>query len=560
MRWTLILIIALFYLLNLSYSSTGVETLKSRMKKQNKRIVLMTFPAMKEYSLDGFDIPSSAREFSKLSLRAAPGEYEPATIIITAREDIQRVSVKWSDFKSDRHSFMAEAMDVSVVKAWYQSGVKSTETNKRLLVGELLLKDDALVKIDYERKTNLLRIKRSGKYEYFDVGNAGNRLPEDAVIEDSPVLRPFNISQSVYKQLWFAIHIPDNAKPGTYRSTVSLISDGKTFASFPLEVTVLPFELSDPRLIYSIYYHGALRDWKLRPYHSEDKTARQLETELRDMKEHGVLYPNNYQTEKYLARNLEIRDKVGLPKDMLFSTVLDWFKGPPKTQDELDKVRQSVRRFKDIMGRYGYKNLYVYGLDEAKGSELREQRPGWIAARQEGAGIFVACYHDAYNIVGDLLDAAVMFGELSAEQARLYHSKGHKIFSYSNPQVGQENPEIYRRNFGLALWKAGYDGAMDYAYQKNYKDFWNDFDNQRYREETFTYPTSNGLVSTIQWEGFREAVDDVRYISTLLNIIDSRKKQGRSTAQLERFVRSVNPSGDLDKLRSSIIDKILSVK
>ena len=41
----------------------------------------------------------------------------------------------------------------------------------------------------------------------------------------------------------------------------------------------------------------------------------------------------------------------------------------------------------------------------------------------------------------------------------------NEIFSYGNPQVGVENPEIYRKNYGFALWNAGYDGAMDFAYQ-----------------------------------------------------------------------------------------------
>ncbi|MGE5498547.1 MAG: T9SS type A sorting domain-containing protein, partial [Syntrophothermus sp.] len=190
---------------------------------------------------------------------------------------------------------------------------------------------------------------------------------------------------------------------------------------------------------------------------------------------------------------------------------------------------------------------------------LTSQRPAWNAVHEAGAKVFVAGYTSYFNVMGDLLDVANILGTLRPDQADQYHSKGHQIFSYSNPQVGQENPELYRRNYGLSLWKAGYDGAMNYAYQKYYNSEWNDFDNKSYREETFSYLTSNGIIKTIGWEGFREAVDDVRYLSTLLNKIDQLKAKGVNVASAESFVKSIDPTQELDGIRSQIIDQILSL-
>ena len=71
-----------------------------------------------------------------------------------------------------------------------------------------------------------------------------------------------------------------------------------------------------------------------------------------------------------------------------------------------------------------------------------------------------------------------------------------KFSSYGNPQVGIENPEIYRKNYGFALWNAGYDGAMDFAYQYTEgTSIWNDYDapaydGTQYRDHVFAYPTS----------------------------------------------------------------------
>ena len=44
-----------------------------------------------------------------------------------------------------------------------------------------------------------------------------------------------------------------------------------------------------------------------------------------------------------------------------------------------------------------------------------------------------------------------------------------------------------------------------------------------YRDHVFAYPTSNGVIDTIQWEGWREGVDDTRYVATLI------KKDGSDT-------------------------------
>jgi hypothetical protein len=56
---------------------------------------------------------------------------------------------------------------------------------------------------------------------------------------------------------------------------------------------------------------------------------------------------------------------------------------------------------------------------------------------------------------------------------------------------------------------------MNYAYQHAFGDIWNDFDHPKYRDHVFAYPVTNGVIRTVQWEGFREAVDDVRYLTAV---------------------------------------------
>ena len=82
-----------------------------------------------------------------------------------------------------------------------------------------------------------------------------------------------------------------------------------------------------------------------------------------------------------------------------------------------------------------------------------------------------------YMKMGDILDTGIVGSALNATQAAQWHKYGHEIFSYGNPQAGIENPEIYRKNYGFTLWNAGYDGAMDFAYQYPFgQSIWNDYD------------------------------------------------------------------------------------
>jgi hypothetical protein len=102
---------------------------------------------------------------------------------------------------------------------------------------------------------------------------------------------------------------------------------------------------------------------------------------------------------------------------------------------------------------------------------------------------------------------------------------------------------------------------MDYAYQHSFGHVWNDFDDNHYRDHVFTYPTDDGVVGTIQWEGFREGVDDVRYLSTLLKAIEkARRTYSPVAAEAERWLEKLDPAGDLDNIRREMVNWILKLQ
>jgi hypothetical protein len=138
------------------------------------------------------------------------------------------------------------------------------------------------------------------------------------------------------------------------------------------------------------------------------------------------------------------------------------------------------------------------------------------------------------------------------------------VFSYANPQVGVENPFVFRKNYGLVLWQQDYDGAMPYAYQHSEGSSWNDFDG-RYRDHMFTYPTTDGVIDTLAWEGFREGVDDVRYLTTLVDRLEELKPCASAAVPFKMAEQHLGtlksrPLDKLDDERLAIINLLLNLR
>jgi hypothetical protein len=146
------------------------------------------------------------------------------------------------------------------------------------------------------------------------------------------------------------------------------------------------------------------------------------------------------------------------------------------------------------------------------------------------------------------------------EFAAAWHAKGHKIMSYANPQSGFEKPETYRRNYGLVLDYAGYDGGMTFSY---YWFGWNDFNVwPPYRDHMFVYPTVDGVIDTIAWEGYREGIDDLRYLATLRKAISKAEKSAAvpEAKAARAFIENLDVNkADLGVVRNEMIGWILEL-
>lgn len=463
-----------------------------------------------------------------LRFTAAPGEHEAGRLVLFADADWGAMALDIPDLEGPDGTLSADTLDVRTVKLWWQAGTDHRKTDARVLVPELLLKDDTLV-----RTTGTDNGVRAADGSWIDISTDGalsERLavdPADFDVADAAAFVPVDVSAGQNKQLWLTLSVPDDQPPGVYTGEVQVTSGGSPVAWVPIEVEVLPFDLPDSPLTYSVYYRGELSaDWPDGSVSSEFKSVGQLEVDLASMTAHGIVNPTVYQppTDPLFEDVLEARQNArmgGQPIYLVRGNAI--YLGRSDAQ-----FRQEVRDAITTSQAWGATDVYFMGRDEGRDEQLLAQRPAWAAVREEGGKVWTAGYRTTawrgpgnFELVGDLQDLLICAFRPSAEEAALWHGIGSEIFVYENPQGGLEYPELNRRNFGLLLWQEDYDGAMTYAWQDSFGHGWNDFDHVEMRDFNFAYPTTDGVIDTIQYEGFREAVDDTRYLAALEAAIDA---------------------------------------
>ena len=478
---------------------------------------------------------------TELNLAACPGEYEPASFATYGFKELRDVTVTWGEATSGEFTLPSSQIEVYIVKCWWQAGVGVADVKHPTLTPELLLKDPDFVSVEDEAKRN--------------------RLRDAAAPVDAAELQPVSIPAGEAQQFWVTVHVPEGTSPGIYTGRMSLEMENAPETVLPFTVEVLPIRLEQPALRYSIYYRGRLTDDLKGSIGSKWKSPRQYSAEMQNLKAHGITHPTCHQdldNTQLLEHTIELRKRAGIAIDPFYTLGLQT-RGYTSSK-ELEKLKDQVHAGLAQLRKHGIKELYIYGIDEASGDVLKNERPSFKAAHEAGAKVFAACASGAFELVGDLLHLAVFNGPLNPSEAKKWRSLEHRIFSYANPQVGVEEPETYRRNYGLALWKAGYDGAMNYAYQHNFGDIYVDDDHETFRDHVFAYPTVDGVIDTIQWEGFREGVDDVRYVTTLLKAIENATGGKEELAQeAMEWVKTIDPYGDLQSIRAEMVKWILQL-
>jgi hypothetical protein len=459
-----------------------------------------------------------------LAMQAAVGERESASISIRVSTDLTGLVIRVSARNTAGLQFPPDLFDIRIVKTWFQADGAWRQVriagNEPVAVPELLLKNDDLVVVDLSKKTNYLRDVSgrlvSAKALSGNVG-VGGSLRADQRIADSNDLRPFDVKADVPRYIWLTVSVPEGARPDVYTGEVVVSSrDGLVLMSMPLRLEILPFTLEESPLEYAIYYRGVLGKGTRR-LGSENKSKDQMTRELINMRDHGVSNPTIYQDISDISG---LNDVLTLRRDVGISNKRLFLLGTNVDNETLRRERRNGAVLKtQVEGwrrQFGVEQVFIYGRDEAEPREILAQLPRIDSIRESGIGVFSAAYLYRYaeSEYAGRLSVLVLGTRPDRSVIARFQRAGTRVYLYNQPQVGIEDPSRYRYTYGIGAYLNGYDGVMPYAYQHGMGNIWDDEDHDRFRDHVFAYPTDAGVIDTVAWEAFREAVDDVRYLVT----------------------------------------------
>ena len=535
-------------------------------------------------------VPTDGRKGTRLRVIAARGEYEPASFVLVPTRQVARLELKASALAGKGGRVPAANVDIKVVKCWYQAGTAwfsyFADPTRRVLTPELLLHDETLVKVDRTSHDNYLRVDYPEGPQYVwvsypqkaETGRKFNHNTEP--VADSPALKPVRLVPGENKQIWVTVRAPADAAAGLYRGTIALAADGRKVGEMTLELRVLPFELPPPKTYYdltkdyyaSMYNHCSIDehvkdnggDWEL--------AGRKLLAEYVNMREHNLLYPlirgYRHDKRKQFVRKLEVMKEAGLPARPVFGAV--WagtYGGWKQTDKRFEEFRRNVdEAWSAVKAVLGHTDIYAWGWDEPGYTTVIAQRRFWRYIHQKGGRIFSTGKPWHLRWAGHAEDFMNHGGWLGRDEATRWHAVGARVSSYAAPHTGPENPEFMRRAHGMGIYKAGQDGTFNYMWYEHPPNIWNEFGRGSYRAFCMVYPTRTGVIDTLAWEGYREAIDDVRY-ATLLKTLAARAVAAGGVEKLYAGRKAIRwleefdeKTGDLNTMRLEMIDRILKLR
>ncbi len=490
----------------------------------------------------------TGKETDIIMVQSCPEEYISASFALKSDTNIQDISIEISDIGL----IPKENIDIRVVKCWYQRGddFNHPAMDIKLYLPELLLHDDELVTTDFvsmSEGTNYIKTTTGNLVEVTTKGEGSKTMD----IRDADTLQPFDLATNENKQFWITILIPDIIA-STYSGTINIKQNNQVLESLEIQVEVLPFKLPESSVQSSIYYSNYINGRTL-GHRSRDAT--QIRAEYENLKAHGIKYPpiGTWFDFHSFEEHMDIWSDVYGDLDRVYWTTPMIMGERWPTGQVASKLSEMKSYFVD---NHGTTEFFYYTEDETdtipQAQHIAEARSVGVKTycAQSTSTILTAMNHDP-----PLLDLATLHGPPIQGLSDMVHSKGKEIGSYSNPQSGEEKPDVYRKNFGLVLWQNDVDVAMNFGYNYGWGFLWNDWDWDDYKQETMAYPTSNGVVDTVQWEGYREGINDVRYVNYLESIADFGAR-----TYLDNLKNEPLTNKDLDEIREEIIEHILRIE
>ena len=533
---------------------------------------------------------------------AAGDEVQSATFFLYSYRDLKGVEFFPGELKDDRGNVLPP-IEMAFVQCWYQSGWNSYFGGTGNYVPGLLLRDPYLMKIDEQKKQNLLRINYGGKPAYFNTVHSGSVLKgpcflwEFEPVRDADKLLPCPMEFGRNRQFWMDFHVPAGSPAGTYRSRVAVKADGADAGYFTVELTVLPFDLPLPCTQFD---HG--KPYQQMLYNSMDltnlkkilkdpvKAKTATIAHLKNLKDHAILYQrfdfsfneNDFEEMVQLYRDMNLPITFVARLSATDSNAMAERDGaPPLSQVGTPEwCRADLKRMEDC-AEYVAKTLdslniprsaaHFDGFDEAQDAgSLRRMAAYRDIVFRKGMRTHSTGWEDNFHNLPayeTLHDTAALVDRKNAER---WHAIGCEILPYCAPFIGPDNPDLMRRSHGINMYRTNQDGWTELAYDGGSKyHTWNDLYgyDTTYRAFRFVVATAEGpIINTVAFSGMRDGQNDVRYATLMYQLADDCFASGKveniiAAREAVGWFRDLPYpyTGDLDKLRAGLTCHILAM-
>jgi len=431
----------------------------------------------------------------------------------------------------------ADNIEVYIAKLWEQAGL-GRKQGKKVLVRELLMKDD--------RQSLEDRYRRGFKHWRQFARPAMFYCPPDVRLSGPACT---SLEADVAKQIWLSVRVPKGTKPGIYQGILAVRTlEPLVYTNIAVEIEILEIHLSEPKQDLMIFYKGTI-DVKRPQFFVSRKILRH---QLQDIFDHGFRSITIEEVHPKLAQKMiDICEEVGFDRHLVLMNThnLDRLKCTKVApiiyvSDELDL--NSQHEPKTI-------TWHKHNYQMAKQHGLKSVASLWSAS-------FVCEFLDdtkigcAPEIIMYNLSTNRKFFEMVSASA----PGSRPSYYYWNSHM--EKPNLHRVLAGVYLWKSKAAGIAPYCYQhvpvypfSPYNDFdeWEPGSNKSIpyvplRDHCTTSPAKHGSIPTVQWEGLREGIIDLRYLTTLHEALDRARAneiaqglvpqiEGRVSAFLDRI-------------------------
>jgi hypothetical protein len=469
------------------------------------------------------------------------GETINLSFSLESSEDISELEISALPLVGSGGTISAESIQIYVVHIWDQAGI-GVYQSAPVPVAELLLKDDRVPLLDkYRRQYKHWRHLFNPSYVY---GAPDVRL-------DGPVRT--SLKKGKPKQIWIMLKPPHDYNAGLYQGDIAIsvnqntsIEDSSSAGSYggqsvKLKIELAPIRLDEPTQERFLWYRGKL-DWRDSQHYVNEDIFR---AQLRDILEHGFTSVSISEIDRTLAqRAIEIVEQVGFNRYIVF---LPPFPGDPHTL-KYKSVTPVVYLSDEI-------DIHLAYPDDHPEDHILHHKVNWQRATdwkmKSMASLvsqtFANRFFDQEDIghAPDILSYFLMHNrEFVHLSANLMNPRaGHSYYYW---QAYMEKPNLHRALSGVYLWKSRFAGISPYCYQHLPKypfSPFNDFDEwepefhvgpvrKSFKDHMLTYPAANGSIPTIQWEGFRDGIIDLKSLVTLESALTRAKNAGDQYIEL----------------------------